>query len=225
MNQQFQAKWSGLDTFIVLLAWLILSTGTMFRVAGRLFEPLFSSSVMADYIGAVAIHVALLVIVGAFILLKYEISLKNFGFRSLTKQHIKSLCLWIVIGLVLNTIVLSFTALIWSGESSKSDTMESTGFFLSLLMVALIAPLVEEVIFRGVVYKFLRFRFGMLTSIVINGFLFGIDHAPSWELVLNAAVMGAFFAYIYERSNSLWVPIIVHGFTNASVTTLFFLLM
>ncbi|MEI3606173.1 CPBP family intramembrane glutamic endopeptidase [Pseudogracilibacillus sp. SE30717A] len=218
-------EWSGLDTSIVFIAWLILSTEPLFNGAGRIFDKLFSSPVIADYIGAIVIHLVQLIIVVVFVLSKHQISWKNFGFRSISKQSLKHLFLWSIIGLILNATVLSLTALVWSGGSSKADTIQSTGFFLSIVMVAIIAPIVEEIVFRGVIYKFLRVKLGVPLAILINGFLFGINHAPSWELLLNAAVMGAFFAYIYERSGTLWVPIIVHGLTNAAVTILFFLLI
>ncbi|MEI3612699.1 CPBP family intramembrane glutamic endopeptidase [Pseudogracilibacillus sp. SO30301A] len=216
-------EWSGLDICIVFVAWLILSTETLFNGAGRIFDKLFSSPVIADYMGAIVIHLVQLIIVGVFVLSKHQISWENFGFRSISKQNMKKLFIWSIIGLILNATFLSLTALMWSGEASKTDTIQSTGFFLSIVMVAIIAPIVEEIVFRGVIYKYFRVKLGVPIAILLNGFLFGISHAPSWELVLNAAVMGVFFAYIYERSGTLWIPIIVHGITNATVTTLFFL--
>lgn len=223
--RETKVTWSGLDTFIVLFVWFILSTDTVFNSAGRVLEPLGFAPLIAEYIGAVAIHLIQFLIVGIVIFSKHHLSWKDFGFRPLTKKSAVQLILWSIIGIVLNGLVLSLTALIWSGESSKADTIESTGFIFSILMVAVIAPIAEEVVFRGVVYKYFRMRFGMVAGIMMNGVLFGLNHAPSWELVMNAAVMGAFFAYIYERSGTLWTPIIVHGLTNAAVTTLFFLII
>lgn len=218
-----QVSWNGLDLFIVLFSWFILSTNTAFNSAGKTLEQLGFTPFLADYIGAVAIHLLQLGIVWVVIFSKHKLSWRDFGFRPLTKKSTVQLIIWSMIGFVLNAAALSVTALIWSGESSKADTIESSGFLLSLLMVAVIAPIVEEVVFRGVIYKYFRVKFGFLVGIILNGILFGLDHAPSWELVFNAAVMGAFFAYVYERSGTLWTPIIIHGLTNAAVTILFFI--
>ena len=117
MDNQTQGKWSGLDTFIVFIAWLILSTETMFHAAGRVFNTVFSSSVMSDYIGAIAIHVVLLVIVRVVILSKHKIFWKYFGFRSLTKQHIKSLCLWSISGITRNDPFINVSPNIWCGKT------------------------------------------------------------------------------------------------------------
>lgn len=209
----------------MLFAWFLLSVDTVFNYAGRALEQLGFAPLIANYLGAVIVHFVQLFIVWVVVISKHQLSWRDFGFHPLTQKNIVQLIKWCIMGIVLHALALSVTALIWSGESSKADTIENTGFILSLLMVAVFAPIVEEIVFRGVIYPYFRVKLGFVAGIIANGIVFGINHAPSWELIINAAVMGAFFAYVYERSGTLWIPIIIHGLANAAVTILFFIVI
>lgn len=78
------------------------------------------------------------------------------------------------------------TSLFWAGESAKAGNIKSAGILLLLIIAALIAPIVEETAFGGVIYGYLRSRVGVINGIILNGLIFGMAHAPSWEVVPNA---------------------------------------
>lgn len=85
--------------------------------------------------------------------------------------------------------------------------------FLLFLVLCVLAPFIEELIFRG--YFLAAFRQGMnfWPAVLLNGLLFGLFHfEPSviWELSLMGVILG----YIRLRAGSLLVPMIIHGLWN-----------
>ena len=76
--------------------------------------------------------------------------------------------------------------------------------------VSLLAPLGEELIFRGFLYRALRMRWGVWPALLVTSLAFSALH-PSLGpyLVLSAA-----FCLAYEWTGSLWTPILLHGLWN-----------
>jgi len=87
---------------------------------------------------------------------------------------------------------------------------------VGFLLVGVVAPFVEEVAFRGVVFAGLRGRFGTPWAAVASGALFGIVHLQPLETV-PLAVIGIALAFVFARSRSLWPAIIAHGAYNTVV--------
>lgn len=96
------------------------------------------------------------------------------------------------------------------------------GFSWSALagMVALagvVAPFVEELAFRGLLYRWLRERFGLWVGVGASALAFSLVHGIP-ALIPALAALGAILALVYERSGSLWPAIVVHGAYNTVVT-------
>lgn len=108
------------------------------------------------------------------------------------------------------------------GEQDTLDALganESLGLLISsTLLVVLIAPFIEEIFFRGFVYRALRNRFGRWTAAAIVGALFGAIHysgPDTLALLVPLAVLGAVFCLLYERTGSLYPAIALHIVNNA----------
>lgn len=94
------------------------------------------------------------------------------------------------------------------------------GFFILLLMATIWAPLVEESIFRGAVYRHLRRRLGLLASAAISALVFAGLHGYIIQGVLMVASLGFFFAIMREWRGSIIPGITAHFIHNAFVTCL-----
>lgn len=94
---------------------------------------------------------------------------------------------------------------------------------LFLLVVGLVAPLLEEVIFRGFLFGTLRNSFGPWRSMVYSSLLFAALH-QSLVAFLPIFFLAMVLAYLYEKTGSLWPSIILH-MTNNTVATLFAILI
>lgn len=88
----------------------------------------------------------------------------------------------------------------------------------TLVVAAVLAPVVEEIVFRGLLYRWVRERLGVLPGVGISAVLFAVLHGIP-GLIPGIIVLGALLAVVYERAGSLWAPILVHGAYNALVTT------
>jgi len=90
-----------------------------------------------------------------------------------------------------------------------------------LLLVALLVPFIEEIIFRGLVFGWLRkhLRFALAAPVV--ALLFAVAHQV-WVLVPVLFFMGLVLAAVTERSGSLWPAIILHGTFNGVMTITYY---
>jgi membrane protease YdiL (CAAX protease family) len=77
-----------------------------------------------------------------------------------------------------------------------------------------VAPICEELFFRGLLYGALRRRVRPGVAILAVGVVFGLFHLPAVSTVVPLAVLGAVLCYIYERTGRLVVPIVIHGLFN-----------
>jgi membrane protease YdiL (CAAX protease family) len=85
---------------------------------------------------------------------------------------------------------------------------------LAISSMAIIAPIVEETVFRGLLFGALASRLGILASALITALLFGAVHG---DLLLFPAIaaLGLVTALAYAATGNLWVAIILHALNNA----------
>jgi membrane protease YdiL (CAAX protease family) len=84
---------------------------------------------------------------------------------------------------------------------------------LLLLSGAVVAPIAEEVVFRGYLYKAFRDRFKPLYAVGLNGALFSLLHFEPRAL-LWLFIIGVALAYVYEKTGNLVAPITLHMLNN-----------
>jgi uncharacterized protein len=94
------------------------------------------------------------------------------------------------------------------------------------LNAILSAPIAEEVLFRGLVFRVLLERLALWSALVVSALLFALIHLPYWWLSGAASpaglalrlgsifAYGIFFALLYHWSGSLYAPIICHVLNN-----------
>ena len=100
------------------------------------------------------------------------------------------------------------------------------------LNAILSAPLAEEVLFRGVVFRLLRARVALYAALVASAMLFALIHLPYWWLSGAAApaglalrlgsifAYGMFFGLLYHWSGSLYAPMLCHVLNNLATSSL-----
>jgi len=86
---------------------------------------------------------------------------------------------------------------------------------IMLLMVVVIGPIAEEVLFRGVIYGGLRRSFTVIQAAVISGAIFGIYHKNIVQGIY-AAFFGMILAYIFEKTQTIWGCVLMHMAFNLS---------
>ncbi|MBG0822615.1 CPBP family intramembrane metalloprotease [Planomonospora sp. ID91781] len=88
-----------------------------------------------------------------------------------------------------------------------------------LVRACLLAPVAEELLFRGVLYGWLRARLPASWTITVTALGFGLIHQVPLFIPLAVAV-GLAAGWIRERTGSTWVPIAVHVLQNVLVVLL-----
>jgi hypothetical protein len=84
----------------------------------------------------------------------------------------------------------------------------------------ILAPIAEEIFFRGMLYGFFR-RWGVLLAVALSTLLFVVAHPMSHQGVFVPQVVGGIvFAVAYEVEGSLLVPITIHVLGNMAIFTL-----
>ena len=90
-------------------------------------------------------------------------------------------------------------------------------YVTNALVIAIVAPVIEELTFRGLGYSLLA-RYGRWTAIILIGITFGLAHGLVQAFPLLAA-FGAGLAYLRSRVDSVYPCMVVHGAFNAVALT------
>jgi len=86
---------------------------------------------------------------------------------------------------------------------------------ITLLVIAFtIAPLAEEVFFRGFLHNALHARLPLAFAILLQALLFGFLHPYSVAHSIGAALLGAVLTLIYEWRKTLLTPVLIHMGVN-----------
>jgi membrane protease YdiL (CAAX protease family) len=80
------------------------------------------------------------------------------------------------------------------------------------------APIIEEIFFRGLLYRALRNRMSILPAALIAGFLFGAIHGVAYPLntLPPRMVFGVICCLLYERTGSLYPSMALHGLIDGA---------
>ncbi|MCY3804291.1 MAG: CPBP family intramembrane metalloprotease [Candidatus Saccharibacteria bacterium] len=138
------------------------------------------------------------------------------------------------IGFYIATLLLAQFVYIWFVDLDQinneyqnhflNDSSHFTSPFGNIQLIIgilLIAPILEEIIFRGLLWSSLRKYWNFWLATLISAFIFAVFHISllwSWQLnlivVIEIFLLGCCLAWLMEYSRNLVYPIIVHGFNN-----------
>jgi membrane protease YdiL (CAAX protease family) len=92
---------------------------------------------------------------------------------------------------------------------------------LFFLVGGIVAPVAEEVFFRGILYGFLR-RWGIAVALVLSTCAFAFTHGLGHGFPATQLLGGILFAVAYELEKNLVTPITIHCLGNLAIFTLSF---
>ena len=212
---------AGTVFFVIYLVVLPFAAGPLFRLAGRLLDVTISAALQN------VIYYYVLFAVTVLIFHKFLArTCRNLA------DNLGGACRMLLVGLValygLNELAYRLTNLIITNRTNLNDTAISAQMdsapYMTLLIVVLLAPFVEEVLFRGLVFGNLKGK-SRPVAYVVSCALFALLHV--WQfavvyqdvtyflLMLQYLVPGAVLAWVYDRSGTLWTSIALHALANA----------
>lgn len=137
---------------------------------------------------------------------------------SLRKISIKNAILCICIGLFVMpfmSLIVLLTSPLQPNLAEESMTSLQSGGLIPMLIVMAVQPAVfEEMVFRGIALHGYRHR-GMRTALCMSAFLFAMLHM-NLQQALYAFALGAIFAFLVQRTGSIFASMLPHFAINAS---------
>ena len=101
-------------------------------------------------------------------------------------------------------------------SSFFTNTVKTTsGLTSTLLFGGLLAPICEELFFRGLLLSWFLLHFNPWVGIVATAIIFGAAHYDSPGVIVTGVIDGAILSYLLLIFGSLWIPILVHVFNNS----------
>ncbi len=85
-----------------------------------------------------------------------------------------------------------------------------------------IAPFIEEIIFRGIIYQVLKRSYSVWVSLFLSSLLFSLVHFDFSTTGILFFIYGVLFCFVYEKTNTLLAPIFLHtsiNFLSQTTTT------
>jgi membrane protease YdiL (CAAX protease family) len=124
---------------------------------------------------------------------------------------------------------LSLFVAIVSSQMKTPDNLPMEELFkfrqtalLFMAMAVLVAPLVEETLFRGYLYPLFARSFGIVPGIVLTGVLFGMMHGAqlgwTWSLVTTLIFVGIVFTTVRARTGSVFASYLMHLGYNSMIS-------
>jgi membrane protease YdiL (CAAX protease family) len=112
-------------------------------------------------------------------------------------------------------VVMVYVALV--GEPEQDDFASDLGpLWIQILLIAIAAPIGEEVCFRGMLFGGLRERLPMWAAGLISAALFGLLHVTTGISVVPPLIaFGFLLALVYERTGSILPCILLHMLNNS----------
>lgn len=102
-------------------------------------------------------------------------------------------------------------------NSLAEEMFRNTGFITQFIVIGIIAPITEELIFRGLIYRRMRDYTGVLWGVIFSGLVFGVYHGNLTQGIF-AFIIGMMFAALYEHYGTMWAPIAGHMANNMLAT-------
>lgn len=212
---------AGTVFFVIYLVVLPFATAPLFRLAERLLGTDIPSA-LQNAVYYYTLFAVTLIIFHGFLGRTTRNLLDNFG----------NACKAVVVGLIglygLNELVYRLTRLLVNNRTNLNDTTISAQIHdaprVTLLIVILLAPFVEEVLFRGLVFGNLKSK-SRLAAYLVSCLLFALLHV--WQfavvrqdityfaLMVQYLVPGLVLAWAYDHTGTLWSSVFLHAAANA----------
>ena len=212
---------------IVIFAFILISVIRMTLEGNVITDPALISQVAISFLEDNLLLLALLSALACMPLAYFIWSRDRKKLEKSTKQ-IKPLDILIIItigfctGIILEGLLIIISMFVdmtpyINSYKNLSNIFISSGIIIQILYIIIVGPLIEEIIFRGIVFNRLR-RYGMKLwmAIGVQAVFFGVYHLNFYQGIIGV-ILGVILAIIYNKTKTLWVPIIVHMSYNAIV--------
>ena len=210
--------WTLKDTGKGLLV-VLAGTGVLAVVAVQAFRLVDAPTAITVFLVSALLEGMLLLAVYLFGPWRYGQSWGALGIQATLNNGVP-LALWVFLASLGFAVVYSAVVTTFGIDSLKPPQLPDQAIatyplrIIGFLVIVVLAPVAEEVFFRGFLLPAFAQRWGFLGGATLVSGLFAVSHVAPGAL-LPAFVSGLLFAWLYRRTGSLWNCCLAHGAQNA----------
>lgn len=182
-----------------------------------------------DYFGIVLVLGCQFAAIQYFLIKKKRMSWRTFGFLRPANKWLYSAVIAVVVFGLVDAVLTEWLDLAPEANAFvKANLLPANptiaGLLVSILIFGLATGILEECFFRGVLYRGIRNRFGILPGLVLSAAIFSAVHfyflipggLLGWIWSGEIFAFGVVAAILIEKSGSLWPSIALHAANNAA---------
>ena len=98
-----------------------------------------------------------------------------------------------------------------------SDSITSNPLIVTIICAGILIPIVEEILFRGLIFNRIKCQYNFVAGLLISSLLFGIYHGNIVQGIY-ATLLGIFIGFAYHKTKSILIPIFIHMGGNTFVS-------
>lgn len=211
--QENSVPWSAVDGWISVLLLALINVGLLVFIS--------RSSGMQLAQSALIVFAELAYILPVVVILAWKrIPWRHLGFGNFDWGTMGIGCGMLIGGygiILAHNVILTLLGVDTQGQAIL-DIFSSLDSPVWLILAAVvIAPVVEEIFFRGFLFQGFRKKYGWVSAMLLSSGIFAAAHLDLVSLI-PTFVLGVVMTYVYHRSNSVWPGVILHFLVNASST-------
>jgi uncharacterized protein len=211
------------EYWIILIVYIAMQLSSIVGIPGMVF--LFgylglNQGLVVPYWLIFSFTLALIIIL---FLLRKEIKKPGLNERS---SSFGSSAIWAVFGVFLALFAQSLAARIeqlLGVEMGSENTQQILNIIeslpLAMVVSSVIGPILEEIVFRKIIFGSLHRRLNFFFSALISSIIFALAHMEPQHILLYSA-MGFTFAFLYVKTKHILVPIFAHVAMNTLVVVI-----
>ncbi|MDG5785872.1 type II CAAX endopeptidase family protein [Evansella sp. AB-P1] len=205
--------------WIILISFIVIQLATS-GTAALLIAFGFSGT----FDELVGISVAITFSIGFLVILYLTLTAKPDEEFSRNKASVGETILWCILGffmvyaaqIVANLIQINLFGIEPGSENTQDIVAWATAVPFVIIVVSILVPIMEEIVFRMVIFGSLYKRFGFWIAALSSGFIFALVHFDFQHLIVYM-LPGIVFAYLYVKTKRIIVPIMAHVGINSFV--------
>ena len=209
-KETYSVPWSIGDTWLGVVLLVLISGGMVAALFLGLKREYFQN------IGVLLLELVYLLPI-VLIFAWRRISWKHLGFGAFNINVVGIGCGLLLGGysiILLHNWLLTIFGVDTQGDQifQMFDQLESPAWLF--VVGAIVAPIVEEIFFRGFLFQGFRQKYGWMPALFLSSAIFGAAHLDPVSLI-PTFVLGCVLAVVYHRSNSVWPGILFHAAINS----------
>ncbi|BAC15273.1 hypothetical conserved protein [Oceanobacillus iheyensis HTE831] len=215
-----QSAWSWKELFMLLTLVLVLIPFFIEYLLMNYLTEVFQNELYSGTLIGLIMSIIFTLGVYFIAIRPKSLSWKEVGFQRFSTSYWGPLIGWtmvLIIGSILLSVIVEWIFNMGT-DNSKTDSLQTRlttmNIVIAFVSAAIISPIYEEIFYRGFLYRWIRTKYGLLAGMLMSSFIFMLVHIPTFNSLPYTFLSGLIFAWTYEKTQSIYPAMIIHGLFN-----------